>query len=167
MYANYAATIDTKDKVVQSYPKFGFNFLNCPQEYNIQGESDWKPFAQKLKDCGAEVVYFTGSPYPNFENFLEAANQIDYHPLYITDANFYDEAFAKWNVNGYADNVYVREAFIPLFEAEPDPATQKYIDIVQGSGGDVNQLGEQATSAFLLWATAAKACGRTSPGTAS
>ena len=27
MYANYAATIDTKDKVLDSYPKFGFNFL--------------------------------------------------------------------------------------------------------------------------------------------
>ena len=29
------------------------------------------------------------------------------------------------------------------------------------TGGDVNQLGQQAASAFLLWATAAKACGST------
>ena len=36
---------------------------------------------------------------------------------------------------------------------------QDYIDIVTKSGGETNQLGEQATSSFLLWATAAKACG--------
>ena len=76
---------------------------------------------QRLKDCGAEVVYFTGSPYPNFENVLDAAAQIEFKPLWITDANFYDEAFAKWNTSGNADNVYVREAFIPLEEASAEP----------------------------------------------
>ena len=159
MYANYAATIDTKDKVLASYPKFGFEFLDCPQEYNITGEPDWKPFAQKLKDCGAEIVYFTGSPNPNFENFLEAANQLDFKPIYMTDANFYDQQFSSWNKDHLADNTYVREAFVPLEEADEIPAVQQYLDIVKGNGGDVNQLGEQATSAFLLWATAAKECG--------
>ena len=161
MFANYPATIDTKDKVLASYPKFGFEFLDCPQQYSIAGEADWKPFAQKLKDCGAEVVYFTGSPYPNFENFLEAADQLQFHPIYMTDANFYDEAFTAWNKNGLADNVYIREAFPPLEEADSVPAIKAYLDIVKANGGDVNQLGEQAASAFLLWATAAKACGST------
>jgi hypothetical protein len=161
MFANYAATIDTKDKVLASYPPFGFEFLPCPQSYNISGEADWKPFAQKLKECGAEVVYFTGSPYPNFENFLEAADQLDFRPIYLTDANFYEDAFAKWNTSGLADDVYVREAFLPLDQADKVPAIQDYLDIVEGDGGDVNQLGEQSASSFLLWATAAKACGST------
>lgn len=159
MYANYAATVDTKDKVLETYPEWGFDFLDCPQEYNIAGESDWKPFAQNLKDCGAQVVYFTGSPYPNFENFLDAAHQIAFDPIYITDVNFYDQAFADWNVNGYADKVYIRNTFVPLEEADDQPATAKYLEIVEGDGGDVSQLGEQAASAFLMWATAAKACG--------
>jgi hypothetical protein len=159
MYANYAATIDTKDKMLASYPKFGFEFLPCPQEYSIAGEADWRPFAQKLKECGAEVVYFTGSPAPNFQNFLQAAALVDFSPIYITDANFYEEAFAAWNKDGYADNVYIREAYIPLEEASENKATQDYLDIVEGAGGDVNQLGQQATSAFLLWATQAKECG--------
>jgi ABC-type branched-subunit amino acid transport system substrate-binding protein len=161
MYANYPATIDTKDKVLASYPPFGFEFLDCEQSYNIAGEDDWKPFVQALKDCGAEVVYFTGSPNPNFQNFLTAAAQLSYSPIYMTDANFYDEGFADWNAQngGLGDNVYIREAFPPLSEADSVPAIQKYLDIVQGNGGDVNQLGEQATSAFLLWATGAKACG--------
>jgi ABC-type branched-subunit amino acid transport system substrate-binding protein len=159
MFANYSATIETKEKVLASYPEFGYEFLNCPQEYNISGEADWKPFAQKLKECGAEIVYFTGSPYPNFQNFLEAADQLDFSPIYITDANFYDEAFAKWNQNGLADKVHVREAYPPLDEADDVKAIQDYIDIVDAVDGDKNQLGEQAMSSFLLWATAAKACG--------
>ena len=74
----------------------------------------------------------------------------------------YDETLAQWNVNGYADKVYMRSSFTPLFEADKVPATQKYIDIVTAvRPGETNQLGQQAASAFLLWATAAKQCGST------
>ena len=121
VYADYPATKDPKDKVVATYPAYGFEFLPCDQIYGIQGESDWKPLAQKLKDCGAEAVYFAGSPYPNFENFLDAANQVDYHPIWFSDANMYDETLAQWNVNGYADKVYMRSSFPPLFEADTVP----------------------------------------------
>jgi ABC-type branched-subunit amino acid transport system substrate-binding protein len=159
MYANYAATIDTKDKVLESYPPFGFEFLDCPQEYAITGEANWAPFIQSLSECGAEVVYFTGSPFPNFVNVLDAAAQAGFDPIWITDANFYDASFAAWNTNGYGDKVYVRQTFTPLEEAEDSPATQLYLDIVEAEGGKANQLGAQATSAFLLWATAAQACG--------
>jgi hypothetical protein len=161
MFGNYPSTIVTKDKVLASYPAFGFEFLPCPQAYNIAGEADYKPFVQKLKDCGAEVVYFTGAPYPYFENFLDAAAQVAYHPIYMTDANFYDASFAKWNKDGLADDVYVRETFPALDQADKVPAIKDFIDIVQGNGGDVSQLGESAASSFLLWATAAKACGST------
>ena len=40
IYGNFAATIDTKDKVVQTFPEFGFKFLDYPIEYNIAGETD-------------------------------------------------------------------------------------------------------------------------------
>jgi ABC-type branched-subunit amino acid transport system substrate-binding protein len=161
MFANYSATIDTKDKAVQVMQHFGYTILPCPQQYNIAGEADWKPFIQKLKDCGAQIVYFTGSPYPNFENVLDAAAQLNFKPMWLTDANFYDTQLAAYNTSGNADNVYVREAYVPLEAAASNPATKKYLDIVKASGGDVNQLGEQASSSFLLWATAARSCGST------
>lgn len=159
MYANYQATIDTKDKVLETYPPFGFEFLPCEQEYNLGGEDDWKPFVQSLKDCGAEVVNFIGSPIPNFLNFLQAAKQLDYHPIYMTDTNFYDANFQSENTDGAADNVHVRLAFIPFEEADVNPATQKYLDLVTERGGKIGLLGAQSTASFLLWATAADACG--------
>lgn len=159
MYANYAATEDTKDKVLATYPPFGFEFLPCEQVYNIGGEDDWKPFVQSLKDCGAEIVNFVGSPIPNFVNFLTAAQQLDYHPIYMVDANFYDANFLSQNTTGIADNVHIRLAFVPFEEADVNPATQKYLDLVSAKGGKVGLLGAQSTASFLLWATAAKACG--------
>jgi Periplasmic binding protein len=158
MYGNFAATIDTKDKVLQAFPKFGFEFLDCPQEYAIGGEPDWKPFAQKLKDCGAEVVYYSGQAYPNMQNLLDAADQLDYHPIWLTDSNNYLQSFADWNTAGNGDNVYLRSGFVPFEAAEEGSATQQYVDIVQENGGDISQLGQQATSSFLLWATAAQKC---------
>ena len=136
MYGNFAATIDTKDKVVQTFDDFGFEFLDCPIEYNIAGESDWKPFAQRLSDCGAEVVYYSGQPYPNMQNLLDDAAQIGYSPIWLVDLNAYLQSFADWNATGNGDNVYLRTAFYPFEQADDVPALQQYLDIVEANGGD-------------------------------
>jgi ABC-type branched-subunit amino acid transport system substrate-binding protein len=159
MYGNFAATIDTKDKVLQTFDDFGFEFLDCPIEYNIAGEPDWKPIAQRMSDCGAEVVYYAGQPYPHMQNLLDDAAQVGYDPVWLTDSNAYLQSFADWNATGNGDRVYLRTAFTPFEQADSNPATQQYLDIVTEHGGDISQLGEQATSSFLLWATAAKECG--------
>ena len=160
-YANYPATVDTRrTRSWRRIPQSASSSSTATQVYNIAGEADWKPFAQKLKDCGAEVVYFAGSPYPNFENFLDAANQLDYHPIYMTDANFYDEAFADVERERLRrQGLHARGVPAARARRTRSRRSQDYIDIVDQVGGDVNQLGAQATSSFLLWATAAKACG--------
>ena len=89
VYSSLPATIDTTEKVLGTYTSQGFTFLDdCTQTYAIQGEPDWKPFVQRLKDCGAEMVYFSGSPSPYFENLLDAAHQLDFEPIWFTEANF-------------------------------------------------------------------------------
>jgi ABC-type branched-subunit amino acid transport system substrate-binding protein len=158
MFADFSATRDTKDKVVQAFPSYGWEFLDCPQQYALLGEADWKPFAQALKDCGAEVVYYSGQAFPNLQNLLDAAAQVDYHPLWVTDSNNYLKSFADWNTAGFGDNVLLRSNFVPFEYAEEGSAAQQYIDLVTAADRDVSQLGMQATSAFLLWATAAKEC---------
>jgi ABC-type branched-subunit amino acid transport system substrate-binding protein len=159
MFGNFAATRDTKDKYLSTFANLGFEFLDCPQEYNISGEDDWKPFVQKLKDCGAEIVLFVGGPNPTFENFLVAADQLEYRPLYGLEGNFYDQQFSAWNTAGIADNSYVRMSTLPFEATDKVKALQDYRAIVEGAGGDISLLGMNAASAFLLWATAADACG--------
>ena len=159
VYGDFATTQETRDKAKASYPQAGWEFLDCDQSYPIAGAIDWKPIVQRLKDCGVEVVYFTGTPAPNFENMLDAAYQLDYDPLYMTERNFYEAAFAAWNQSGNADNVFVNTQIVPFELADASPATQQYLDLVEASGGDVSTLGALSASAFLLWATAAKDCG--------
>jgi ABC-type branched-subunit amino acid transport system substrate-binding protein len=159
MYGNFAATQDTRAKMLTTWPQVGVTFLGCDQEYNIAGEADWKPFLQKLKGCGAEAVSFIGGPYPNFENVLEAADQLDYHPDWLLQANFYDDQLSKWNTSGLADHLFVRLQDVPFEYADKDKATQDYLDIVKANGGDTSDLGLHAASAFLLWAQSVKACG--------
>lgn len=157
---NFAATIDSADKAKIAYEQAGWQFMdNCRLQYAIAGEATYLPFIQKLKDCGAEVVYFSGSPAPIFQNVLDAAAQAGFEPIWVTEANGYTDQFAKWNTSGNADNVYVRMTYYPFEQAADHPATAKYVELVKANGGAISLLGAQATAAFLLWAQGAKECG--------
>ena len=58
-----------------------------------------------------------------------------------------------------ANNLYVQEEYEPLEAAKVVPAVAQYLSILKKYGGITSSLGEESTSSFLLWATAAKACG--------
>jgi ABC-type branched-subunit amino acid transport system substrate-binding protein len=161
-FAEFPATRETRDKAAVAYPKAGWKFLNCDQVYNIQGESDWKPFASNLKACGVQAVVWVGSPDPNLENFLNASKQVGFAPqAWVSDPNAYTAAFAKWNGQngGAGNNVYVRMTGVPFEFASQAPAVKLYMSLVAASHGTIGLLGEQSASSFLLWATGVKACG--------
>jgi ABC-type branched-subunit amino acid transport system substrate-binding protein len=148
-----------KDKVAMQ--QAGFQFAGCDITINYFGEPDYKPFVRKLQECGAKMIFTNVTPGPVLENFITAMHQLNYNPIFLMEAADYTAPFAAWNTQGYANNVYVREAFLPLEAADQVPAIKDYVSIVTGDGGAVSQLGEQAVSSFLLWATAAKSCGST------
>ena len=159
MFGNFSATQETWFKVEVTYPEYGYAF-NQALEYDINGEADWTPFIQQLKDAGVEVVYFTGS-CPFFYQFVrESAALNDFEAMWLTDANFYDTACSDVNESGTLDQTFVRMVFIPFEEADQNLATQHFIDVLDEAGNDQKTLlGMQAVSSFLLWATGAAACG--------
>jgi ABC-type branched-subunit amino acid transport system substrate-binding protein len=161
----YDSTLSTQQastsKAVQAFTEVGWKFVNCPFLFNYNGEANYTPFMQKLQGCGAQIIYNNSTPGPTLYGALQAANQIGYNPIWVEDAGAYAEAFAKWNTAGLGNNVYVRESYEPLEAAKVVPAVAKYLSILKKYGGLTSQLGEQATSSFLLWATEAKACGST------
>ncbi len=158
MEPNFPATIDYTQRAMGTFPSVGWQFLDCTQSYAISGVSDFRPYLQKLKDCGAQVVLSTDTGN-NLQNALDAAKQLDFHPIWFVTSAVYATSFANWNVNGNADQVYFGNAFVPLEDTTPGTANAAYVDIVKAHGGDVSYTGQQSASAFLLWATAAKACG--------
>ena len=139
----------------------GVQDIGCDITLNYFGESDYKPFVRKLQNCGVKMMFTNLSPGPVLYNFLTAMHQLNFNPIFMMESNLYTQPYAAWNTAGYGNNSYVRLAFIPLEEANVVPAVKQYLDIVKADGGSVSQLGEQAASSFLLWATAAKECGST------
>jgi ABC-type branched-subunit amino acid transport system substrate-binding protein len=153
------ATESTFAKNQEATAAAGWNLLNCGVKINYTGEPDYQPFAGKYQSCGAQLVYYNLTPGPPLFNFLTAMDQLGEHPIYVTEAADYTPEFAQWNTHHIADQTYTREAFQPIENADAVPAVKQYVDAVKAVGGSVDQLGEQAASAFLLWATQAKSCG--------
>ena len=158
----YTTTLSTQAasnaKAVQAYTATGWKFVNCPFQVNYSGEASYTPFVQKLQSCGAQIVYTDVAPGPVLYGALEAEDQIGYKPIWVEDSASYTAAFAQWNTAGLGNNTYVRLSYEPLEAAKVVPAVGQYLAIVKKYGGLSSQLGEQATSSFLLWATQAKAC---------
>jgi hypothetical protein len=137
----------------------GWNNLNCGVTINYNGEPNYTPFAQKFKTCGVQMIYNNLGAGPPLFGMLEANNQLGLKPIYIMETNDYTSQMSSWNTSGIGNSIYVRDAFVPLEQASSNPAVGKYVSLVTADGGKVSQLGQQAASSFLLWATEAKACG--------
>ena len=159
LHTTLSATETSTAKAIEGMQAAGFTILNCGVKINYTGEPDYKPFAQKFQSCGIQLLFNNTSPGPVLFNFIQAMDQVGLHPVILGEANVYTAAMAQWNTAGLGNNIYVREAFQPLENANQVPAVKAYLDAVNATGGAVSQLGAQAASSFLLWATAAKSCG--------
>lgn len=157
--SNLPAAVSSIAKSKPAAEGAGFTTVDCGVTINYAGEPNYVPFAQKFKDCGAKIIYLSTTPSPPVFGLLTAMDQVGAHPTYMMQGNGYSAEFAKWNVSGLADNVYVPSAFQPFENASTVPAVQKYLDVIKTVDGKPSLLGMQATSSFLLWATAAKDCG--------
>jgi hypothetical protein len=156
-----SATEVSYNKDLEAMAAAGWTNANCGVTINYNGEPDYKPFAQKFQQCGVQTIFNNLGAGPPLFGMLTAIDQLGMKPNYLMETNDYTTQLSSWNTSGIADNAYLRDAFVPLEEAAQVPAVQQYLDAVKAVGGKVSQLGQQAASSFLLWATEAKACGST------
>jgi hypothetical protein len=156
-----SATEVSYAKDIEAMKAAGWTNLNCGVTINYNGEPDYKPFAQKFQSCGVTLLFNNLGAGPVLFGYLTAMNQVGLKPTFLFETNDYTSQMSQWNTAGIGDNIYLRDAFIPLEEAAQVPAVQQYINAVKATGGKTSQLGEQSASSFLLWATEAKACGST------
>lgn len=157
LYGNFPATIETKDKIIRSYPEAGFTFTTN-LEYNVGGEEDWTPFVLQMKEAGVELAYYAGA-CNNLQRVKQAGIRQGFDVPYLVEANLYAKPCIDLNADGSLDDTYVKMAYIPFEEADQNQATADFIEIVEGAGAAPSLLGMQASASFLLWATGAAACG--------
>ncbi|MEO9140219.1 MAG: ABC transporter substrate-binding protein [Jatrophihabitans sp.] len=155
------AVTATIAKVKVAAAAAGYKVLDCGVSISNQGEPSYAPFVNKFKSCGAKVIYVPFNPSPVVFNFIASMNQANVKATYLSQANGYAAYFAQANKAGLYNDFYVQMPFQLLENAADDPATKAYLDAVAKVKGTTGLLGMQATSSFLLWATAAKDCGST------
>lgn len=139
----------------------GYKVLDCGVSISNRGEPSYAPFVNKFKTCGAKVIYMPFNPSPVVFNFLAGMNQAGVKATYLLQANGYADYFAQWNRAGLGNDVFVQMPFQLLENKAEVPAVKDYLDAVAKVKGKTGLLGMQATSSFLLWASAAKDCGST------
>jgi ABC-type branched-subunit amino acid transport system substrate-binding protein len=149
------------DRQLEAYEQIGYTFLSNDAA-NI-GETNWGPLVVKLKDEGAQ--YFTH--VSSFEETVPLQKEMGaqgYTPT-VTElqTNYYNAKYPELAKEQGAniDNTYVRLTTWPFEEADARPAMKMFLDALEAAvpGAQPEQLGVQAFSAGLLFATAAKSAG--------
>lgn len=154
--ADFATLALIADRTKEAYEAIGASIVS-EQTYNILGEANWAPLAARLQEDGVTWLNFVGEG-EFLAQLQQAMDEIGYAPTVTAqDANFYDQGYLE-AAGPAADGTYVRSAFVPFEEADANPATQQYVELVEGIDGEVALLGAQSMSAWLLFAQSADQC---------
>ena len=157
-YGNFGVTMSVEQSYVEILDGLGANVVTRVP-YNPAGEATWTPIAQQLKDAGVKAFSFSG--VPEVEALLmKAFDELGWKPeLTLLDGGFYADVLIS-RAGASAEGAVVRTSFAMLEEADKVKAVADYLNMMSAynDGGKIAALGMQATSSYLLFATAAKTC---------
>ncbi len=123
---------------------------------------NWRPIVQNLKDHGVQVLTIENSP-DNLAALYRTMADVGYFPKYfIGSPSLYDTKLTSEGGSALGGGDVLLSTYNPPFEqADQYPAVKQYIDNLNtyANGAKPKQLGENATSAWLLFAESAKGCG--------
>ena len=160
LYGDFLTTKSVADELSATMKAVGGFGEPLMIPYNAAGEANWTPFAQQLKEKNISYMSYVGS-----EAYLvllyKAMREIGYVPeVVLNDANFYSSIMVAPGNAESDEGLLVRTMYAPFEEAAEFPAMTSYLDMMEtyNPDGKIAGLGLQATSAFLMFATAANAC---------
>ena len=107
MFGNFAATIDTKDKVLQAFPELRLRVPRLPQSSTTSPAS---PTGSR-SPSGSRTAAPRSSTTPasrtrTCRTCSTTPPRSTTDPIWLTDSNDYLQSFADWNATGNGDNVY-------------------------------------------------------------
>lgn len=138
----------------------GAQQAGCGVVLKSAGGDNYRALVQRYQECGATVLFDQGTPTPATFSFLDAMRVEGYEPTLLTDATWYAQQVLSANIDGLTEGINVTMQFQPFENADAVPAVADYLAVMaQDEDRKTGLLGMQSASAFLLWATAAKACG--------
>lgn len=157
MTGGIATTQLVAQRYQEAFPSLGFKQVYYA-EYNPLGEP-WKPFAQKMKDDGVEILLYVGEPQ-NLAALRKAMDEIDYAPVAVlATSNHYDESYIAEGGDAVR-NTFIRGGGWPRERADENPATADYVELMHryDPGGRIALLGGASVSAWMLFLTSLHSC---------
>jgi hypothetical protein len=132
-------------------------------QYNAIGESTWQPYAQKIADAGVKGLIYVGEP-ENLGLLVQSLAQIGHEMDWIQSTpNIYDPKLVASAGASLAEvPVYTQLSSVPFEVADESEALATYLALFERylpDGKSRAMLGLSSFSAWLVFATAAKACG--------
>lgn len=146
------------DRLVEAYKQIGYDFTYI-QDTNLP-ETNWAPLVLAMKNKNVQYINFTAT-YEEIVPMQKEMAQQGFAPAVIElESNYYDVKYPEM-AGDVANGTFVRITIWPFEEADQNPATQQFIDIVHKyvPDGEPTLLGVQAWSAAMLWAQAVKDMG--------
>ena len=132
VYADLDTLIFRKDQVIDALEQVGFTFVH-EATYNLLGESNWGPSPPPSRRTEVQFLHFVGEG-ENFALLAQAMDEIGYRPeLMLMETNLYDEGWVE-AAGASAEGMFVRTVFWPFEEADQNPATQQYLDLLEAQG---------------------------------
>ncbi len=150
-----------KDKYLAAAKDVGLNSVGT-MKFPAVNVADWTPYARRFIDMKATSLTFVAE-VENLTGFLSKAVEQGWKGTPIVETNMYEPMLSA---EPAAEGTVMRMTYHPLEEKDMWPGIQKYLDINAKyvPGGDLGGLGLQGTSAWLLFVTAANACGEKNDG---
>ena len=160
LYGDFLTTKSVADELSATMKAVGGFGEPLMIPYNAAGEANWTPFAQQLKENNISYMSYVGS-----EAYLvllfKAMREVGYVPeVVLNDANFYSSIMVAPGNAESDEGLLVRTMYAPFEDAAVFPGMTSYLDMMAtyNPTGKIAGLGLQATSAFLMFATAANDC---------
>ena len=161
LYSKLSIIEAQSNRLVEAYTSIGYTFI-YRQSANIN-ETNWGPLVVAMKNQGVKYMTLTSS----FEDIVPLQKEMaaqNYRPeVTELETNFYNVKYPQLAKEQGADttNSYVKLPIWPFEEADKNPAMSTYLSVLKKSVPEAQpeELGVQAFSAGLLFATAAKAAG--------
>ncbi len=132
--------------------------------YPIVGTTDWTPLALRLLEADPTSLTWVGDS-GDLATVLGAMRQNGWDGVPLLEATAYDPLLFKAG-DEVVEGAVIRMYQHPFEEAGQWPATQKYLDLMDAyvPDGEKALLGMDSMSAWLLFVTAANACGERDDG---
>jgi hypothetical protein len=132
--------------------------------YPVVGTTDWTPLALSILEDDPGSFTWVGDS-GDLSSVLSAMRNQGWEGVPLLEATAYDELLFKSGPEA-VEGAVVRMYQHPFEEADQWPATQKYLDLMDEyvPDGEEALLGMDSMSAWLLFVTAANACGEEGDG---